>query len=318
MSNEVAKTDFSKEIEQVSSDFMAIANDKNAFKKEAFFAIQALTKNDYLANIARANPDSLRFAILNIANIGLTLNPVNGLAYLVPRDGQVMLEPSYKGLVSFALETGFVDQIFAEVVRENDEFLYLGKDKAPSHKFNPFQERGEIIGFYSLVKFSNGMILCEVMNMAEINSIRMRNPAEKKGVHSPWKSDFEAMGKKTVIRRSLSLVPKTFSDKFKKIIDIEAEANPVDYSEPLATEFQKKEISMMLSKISRTEAQFLSFLEGIIKRKATMNDLTEIEAKKAIDELLKIQASLDKKSITVENKSQKEPDSANLMKDHEF
>lgn len=314
------KVDFSKEIEQVSSEFIAISNDKNAFKKESFFAIQALTKNDYLANIARSNPNSLRFAVLNIANLGLTLNPVHGLAYLVPRDGQVMLEPSYKGLVSFALETGFVDQIFAESVREKDDFKFHGKDKAPSHNFDPFSDRGELRGFYALVKFSNGTILCEVMGMAEINAIRMRNPAEKKGVHSPWKSDFEAMAKKTVIRRSLNLVPKSMSDKFKKIIEIESEVNPVDYSEPLASEFQKKEISLMLTNISRTETQFLAFLEGIIKRKATIEDLTEIEAKKAIDELLKIQASLSKKSITVENKSQKveEPSISEMMKDHEF
>ncbi|GEM_PF-6956341 len=140
-------------------------------------------------------------------------------------------------------------------------------------------------------------------------------------------SHLRAMANKTVIRRSLTLVPKSFSDKFKRIIDIEAEANPVDCSEPLATDFQKKEISLMLDRISRTETQFLSFLEGIIKRKATILDITEIEATKAISELLKIQASLDRKSVKVENVSQAkyvvkdtvEPsDVKEMMKDHNF
>ena len=55
------------------------------YKREASFALQALTDNDYLASLAMGNQDSLKRAVINVAAIGLSLSPVHKLAYLVPR-----------------------------------------------------------------------------------------------------------------------------------------------------------------------------------------------------------------------------------------
>ncbi|EOK6706430.1 recombinase RecT, partial [Escherichia coli] len=65
-------------------------------------------KNDFLAKTAQANLPSARNAIINVAAIGITLNPSSKLAYLVPRGGAVCLDISYMGLLHLAQVTGAI------------------------------------------------------------------------------------------------------------------------------------------------------------------------------------------------------------------
>ena len=69
----------------------ALTEQTVTWAKESQFAIQYFQKNDYLAKTALANPTSAQNAIINVAAIGITLNPASKLAYLVPRDGMVAL-----------------------------------------------------------------------------------------------------------------------------------------------------------------------------------------------------------------------------------
>ena len=75
-------------LNQLESHFIDLnhgnQNDLN-FAKECEFALQILSKNDYLLGIAKTNPFSLKSAISNVAAIGISLNPALAYAYLVPR-----------------------------------------------------------------------------------------------------------------------------------------------------------------------------------------------------------------------------------------
>lgn len=55
------------------------------FRRESEFAMQIFANNDYLAKVAIGNPVSTRSAVMNVAGIGVSLNPAQKLAYLVPR-----------------------------------------------------------------------------------------------------------------------------------------------------------------------------------------------------------------------------------------
>ena len=61
-----------------------ITDEKVTFAAESQFAIQALQGNNYLAGIAKKNMVSLQNAIINVASIGISLNPANKHAYLFP------------------------------------------------------------------------------------------------------------------------------------------------------------------------------------------------------------------------------------------
>src|SRR3546814_4153463 len=90
--------------------------------------------------------------MINVASTGLTLNPAHGHAYLVPRDGAIVLDISYKGLIKIATDTGSVLWARAECVYGKDTFRYHGPAAMPEHEADPFSERGEIVGAYCIAK----------------------------------------------------------------------------------------------------------------------------------------------------------------------
>jgi recombination protein RecT len=86
-----------------------VRSDKSIeFDREAGFALQILQGSDYLRSIALSNRESLYAAITNVAAIGVSLNPAEKLAYLVPRKKAVCLDISYMGLLDIAQSAGAI------------------------------------------------------------------------------------------------------------------------------------------------------------------------------------------------------------------
>jgi recombination protein RecT len=180
---------------------------EDRFKKEVSFAIQAANSNEYLSN---ATPASVAKAIFNLAMVNLSLNPVQKLAYLVPKSikGQVeaVLMPSYQGLVQLILEGKSVKRINARVVYDGDEFEYsLGLEDKLEHK--PKNKTKEVTHVYAVAFLEDGTPQIEVMTREEIDGIKMRSDSGKKNT-GPWVTDYSEMARKTVIRRIYKYLPK--------------------------------------------------------------------------------------------------------------
>lgn len=174
------------------------------YQSEAMFAMQLVAGSGALQ---KCDAGSLRNSVVNIASIGLSLNPANKHAYLVPRGGKCCLDISYIGLSKLATDTGGVRYVCAEVVRENDHFQYKGKDEKPVHEFNPFGGgRGEPVGVYCYVRLADGTYLTEIMTEAEVEFIRKTYAAGNSGA---WTKHWDEQAKKTVIKRASKLWPKT-------------------------------------------------------------------------------------------------------------
>ena len=188
--------------------FLPVLSDESVvWEKEKQFAIQAITANSYLAGIAQKNQASLQNAIINIASIGISLNPALKHAYLVPRKGGVCLDLSYRGLLHLAQSSGVILWGQCKIVRANDTYQNAGLSKEPSHLSNTFGDRGEIVGAYCTVKTIDGDYLTEEMSIQEIFDIRARSEAFKKG-NGPWKTDEGEMIRKTVVKRAYKYWPK--------------------------------------------------------------------------------------------------------------
>lgn len=185
----------------------ALTEQTVTWAKESQFAIQYFQKNDFLAKTALSNPTSAQNAIINVAAIGITLNPASKLAYLVPRDGMVCLEISYMGLLHIAMESGVISWGQAKLVHANDTYESNGLDKAPTHKYNAFGDRGDIVGVYCTVKTPAGDYLTEEMSLAEIEAVRKTSKAafSDKG---PWVNHWNEMARKTVVKRASKYWPK--------------------------------------------------------------------------------------------------------------
>src|SRR5690606_8490879 len=171
--------------------FNSVLVDKSlSFQREAEFAIQIVTGNDYLAGVAVKAPQTLIDAVTNVAAIGISLNPAKKHAYLVPRKGKVCLDISYMGLMDLAMQSGSIKWAKAELVYERDEFEIVTVDKPPVHKRNPFNaDRGEMVGVYVVAKTADGDYLTDTMTKSEVDGIMNRSEAVKAGKATPWKSD---------------------------------------------------------------------------------------------------------------------------------
>ncbi|HHE5967879.1 TPA: recombinase RecT [Citrobacter braakii] len=182
----------------------AVTDQSVTWAKESQFAIQYFQRNDYLAKTALSNPTSAQNAIINVAAIGITLNPASKLAYLVPRDGMVCLDISYMGLLHLAQSTGSIKWGQCKLVYSNDTYESNGLDTAPTHKYNAFGDRGEVVGGYCTVKTADGDYLTEEMSLAEIKATE----ATSKAKNGPWKNFWEEMARKTIVKRASKYWPR--------------------------------------------------------------------------------------------------------------
>lgn len=198
-------------IQEARDSFSAVLTDRSLnFEREAGFAVQILSANDFSMKIAASNRQSVINAVTNIAAIGISLNPAKKQAYLVPRDGRICLDISYMGLLDLAISSGSIMWGQAEIVHEGDAFRLNGFDKPPTHERDPFaRDRGPAVGAYVVVKTRDGDYLTTTMSIDEIYAIRDRSESWKRGQKGPWKSDPGEMTKKTVIKRAYKLWPKT-------------------------------------------------------------------------------------------------------------
>lgn len=209
-------------------DFVKLAPETLNYGDEEIFAIQMLTKNNFSLETANKNPRSVQFAMLNVASTGLTLNPAMGYAYLVPRDGAIVLDISFKGLIKIATDTGSIKWVRAECVHEQDDFTYYGPAAAPNIVTNPFKERGPIIGAYCIAKTADGDVLTEVMDLDALLKIRDASTAFTKGAvgrKGPWESYFAEMCRKAVIKRARKTWPMSeATERLAKAIEVANEA----------------------------------------------------------------------------------------------
>lgn len=214
MSTSDALTVISGDIYSIRPQFDSALSDRSlSFEREAGFAIQAISRNDFALKVAMENRQSVVDAVTNIAAIGISLNPAKKQAYLVPRDGRICLDISYIGLLDLAIQSGSILWGQSELVYEADGFDLNGFDKPPTHTRKPFaKDRGEIVGVYVVVKTRDGDYLTTTMQIDEVFEIRDRSAAWKTWIEKkrkcPWVTDEGEMIKKTVIKRAYKLWPK--------------------------------------------------------------------------------------------------------------
>lgn len=210
---------------------IATRNNMVTWAEESQFAIQAIMKNPMLQKCTR---ETLQDAVINVAAVGLTLNPADGYAYLVPEYNKTVkrtecqLRVSFRGLLKVATDTGAIAWVKAEVVKENDTFEYRGVNQMPMHHMDPFRpDRGETIGVYCVARTNSGDFLVDTISRAEIDLIRKCAKTD-----NVWRQWFDEMAKKSVIKRAAKQWPKTQkSSVLHKTIEVINDTEGSDYDD---------------------------------------------------------------------------------------
>ena len=174
----------------------------------------AVTAIQKVPKLLECDARSLIGAIVEASQLGLEPDGILGHAYLVPytlKKGTAQekticqLIVGYKGLIDLTRRTGTIKTIEAHVVYEKDEFDYeFGLEPKLKHKPSRLGDPGKVLFAYAVGHMNSGGVQFEVMNVREIEAIRARSRAARSG---PWVTDWEAMAKKTVLRRLAKLLP---------------------------------------------------------------------------------------------------------------
>lgn len=175
------------------------------------FTRMALSTLNTTPKLMECSKMSFLGALMNAAQLGLEPNTVLGQAYLIPYRNKGNMECQfqigYKGLIDLAYRNDKMQNIQAHCVYENDQFEYeLGLDSKLKH-IPALSDRGNLILVYAMYKLTNGGYGFEVMSKEDIDNHAKKYSQSFSSSYSPWKTNYEEMAKKTVVKKLLKYAP---------------------------------------------------------------------------------------------------------------
>ena len=161
--------------------------------------------------LAETSPQSFLGAMMTAAQLGMEPNTPLGQAYLLPYKNHGKLECQfqlgYKGLIDLAYRSGEVTIIQAHEVCENDEFEYSFGLEPKLHHVPAKTNRGEVILYYAMFRTKDGGFGFEVMSREDVQKHAAKYSQSYGSSFSPWKTNFDEMAKKTVLKKCLKYAP---------------------------------------------------------------------------------------------------------------
>lgn len=164
-------------------------------------AITTIRQNPKLAQCSQ---ESLLGALMVSAQLGLEPGTL-GQCYLIPYGRECQFQIGYKGMIELLRRSGQLKDIYAYSVYENDDFeITYGLDRNLIHKPN-LENKGNFLGCYCVAILKDGAKAFEYMTKEEIETHAKK--FSKTFGNGPWKTDFEAMSHKTVVKKMLKWLP---------------------------------------------------------------------------------------------------------------
>ena len=166
------------------------------------FVRVALTAISTQPELQDCTDESIVLALMDAARLGLEPGGSLNEAHLVKFGRTCQLIPDYRGLIKLACESPDVQDVYAQVVRERDEFDFnYGTDRFLRHKPSLEPDPGEVIAAYCIAEMAGDRRpLFDVVKRADLDTIRDRalSRSNNKG---PWKTDEVPMQRKTAVKQ---------------------------------------------------------------------------------------------------------------------
>lgn len=153
--------------------------------------------------LAKCNPKSVLGACMQAAVLNLPIEKNFGYAWVIPYKDKAQFQLGYKGYIQLALRSGQYKAINVVDIHEGELI-----------KFNPLTEELEIdftkresntvIGYAGYFKLLNGFEKTVYWSKEDITVHAQKFSKTYHKSNSVWKTDFDAMARKTVIRNLLS------------------------------------------------------------------------------------------------------------------
>lgn len=179
----------------------------------------AISARNQTPKLAECDMSSFLSCCLRCASLGLEPSAVDGLgnAYILPykeKGGKMLaqFQLGKNGMLELVKRSGLVSTIRTQCVYEGDDFDYYEDEGGLHFRYRPNLEAPHGEANLKLVYLSahmkDGGSVFLAMSKNEVDAIKARSKAQGFG---PWKTDYEAMAEKTVIRRAFNrgLLPRS-------------------------------------------------------------------------------------------------------------
>ena len=196
------------EIAEVLTNQLALPSVSDALPKDfnkARFVQNAVALMQDNKDLAKYPQAQIVPGLLKGAYLGLDF--FNKECYLIPYGSDLQFQVDYKGSIKLAKKYAVrpVDEIYARIVRDGDEFSEEVKDNEPVINFKPKPfNNGKIIGAFAVCQYKDGGAKVEVMSIEQLDAAKRMSKAQ---TGTAWKFFAEEMYKKTVIRRLCKGIP---------------------------------------------------------------------------------------------------------------
>jgi recombination protein RecT len=190
----LSKDDVQKNIQELIGSPRGAKNFSSAL-------INAVKNN---ARLAKCEPASVLYAAVAAATLELEINENLGYAYLVPYKDKCQFQIGYKGLIQLAQRSGLYKRINSTPIKEGEitshdratgdmEFAWLEE---------PARTKAKTVGYLAYFELLNGFEARFFMTKEEV--IGHAKKFSKSFTNGPWKTDFDRMAEKTVLKLLLS------------------------------------------------------------------------------------------------------------------
>ena len=198
----------------VAKRFEEIIGDKTRSIQFVSSVLQIANGNNYLKN---ADPLTIYNAALMAATLNIPINQNLGFAYIVPYGKAAQFQLGYKGLIQLAQRTGQYKSINVTEVYENQFNSFNSLTEELDCDFSILGE-GKVVGVAAYFKLLNGFEKTSYWPIEKVTAHAKKY--SKTFNNGPWKSDFNAMAKKTVLKLMLSTYGP-LSVEVQKAIDVD-------------------------------------------------------------------------------------------------
>lgn len=187
--------------------------------------LQIVASNSLLA---KADPHSIFHAAATAATLDLPINQNLGFAYIIPynsREGcKAQFQLGYKGFIQLAQRSGQFHRISATPIFEGQ---LKSENPLTGYEFDfAVKPSGDPIGYAAYFRLLNGFEATLYMTVAEVKQHGMKySKSFNSGV---WKTDFNAMAIKTVIKLLLSRFAPLSIEMQKAMVADQAVINDVN------------------------------------------------------------------------------------------
>ena len=157
--------------------------------------------------LRECNPNSILTAAGVAAALKLPINPGLGFAHIVPYKGQATFQIGAKGFVQLAMRSGLYRTLNSGAVREGQiaDIDFVTGEIIRGEKISD-----KIVGYLAYMELVNGfkkslyMTVEELQAHAEKYSMSYAYDVRSGRRSSVWSTNFDAMAKKTVLKKLLS------------------------------------------------------------------------------------------------------------------